>query len=152
MQKPCLKNRKSISLALNQAKALCTQRGERLTDLRLSVLELVLHHDQPAKAYDLLAKLQKKKPSAKPATIYRTLDFLLSLGLVHKIHCLNAYICCLHPEAEKPCLFLICKKCHSVTESSGNTYKKIISQISQTHTFKTTTSSFEVEGLCQNCI
>ena len=149
MHKHTLKNKKSVSLALKKAKLLCAQSGKRLTNLRICVLELILRCDQPVKAYDLLAKLQEQKSSAKPTTIYRTLDFLISLGLVHKIHTLNAYISCLHPEAKNPCLFLICRKCCSVTETPDNVYKEVISQVCQTHAFKTTTSAFEIEGLCQ---
>ena len=75
----------SPAQALAAAEALCTSKGERLTPVRRRVLELVLEAEKPVKAYDLLENLNPGEGAAKPPTVYRALDFLMGLGLVHKI-------------------------------------------------------------------
>jgi Fe2+ or Zn2+ uptake regulation protein/acyl-CoA thioesterase FadM len=57
------------------------------------VLELLITQHAPAKAYDLLPLLDGDK-TAKPPTIYRALDFLVRMGLAHRIESLNAFVAC----------------------------------------------------------
>src|SRR5690349_5876216 len=73
-----------------EAEARCADAGETLTPLRRRVLELLLDHTGPAKAYDLLADLGSGQGPAKPPTVYRALEFLTRLGLAHRIETLNA--------------------------------------------------------------
>ncbi|MEJ0059912.1 MAG: hypothetical protein WDM79_10225 [Terricaulis sp.] len=67
---------------LSEAERRCSDAGESLTPLRRRVLELLMDHHGPAKAYDLLSQLDA---GAKPPTIYRALDFLVRMGLAHRI-------------------------------------------------------------------
>src|SRR5690606_5765404 len=60
--------------------------GGRLTPLRRTVLELISASHKPVGAYDLLDQLvRERKGRAAPPTVYRTLDFLLGCGLIHRI-------------------------------------------------------------------
>lgn len=140
-----------METALEQAEKVCQENDARLTEVRKHVLELIWAGHEPVKAYDLLSDLQKSDPAAKPPTIYRALDFLLEQGLIHKLHRLNAYVGCAHPEEKKPCFFLICTNCHAVTESYDDAYQKLIAKASKSYHFKPQAMTFEVEGLCQQC-
>ncbi len=151
MSHSCQQREKQIEVALGKAAKVCKKHGARLTDVRKNVLELIWSSEQPSKAYDLLKELQKNDPSAKPPTIYRALDFLLELGLIHKLHRFNAYVKCKHPEEKKPCFFLICTNCHVVTESHEGAYGKLINKASMSFDFKPQEATFEIEGLCQQC-
>ena len=64
----------------------------------------------PSKAYDLLEHLGDDG-AAKPPSVYRSLDFLLEMGLAHKIESLNAYVACGHWKHGHAAVFLICDKC-----------------------------------------
>ena len=141
-----------IKRVLQEAQAVCDEKSSRFTRLRKRVLELIWARPEPVKAYDLLSDLQKEDQSAKPSTIYRTLDFLLELGLVHKIHRQNAYVGCADPKEEDPCFFLVCNSCNSVTEKHDKEYLNLIKNISKRYQFKLNDTSFEIEGLCNNCI
>jgi Fe2+ or Zn2+ uptake regulation protein len=66
--------------------------GFKLTSLREQVLDLLLKQDKPIKAYDLLAKLKEIRPSAKPPTVYRVLDFLVDHKAVIRLEACNSYI------------------------------------------------------------
>src|SRR5579871_4177365 len=85
----------TVAESLKQAEKLIEQRGGRLTPLRRKVLTLLLESHGPAKAYDLLQQLGDDG-AAKPPSVYRSLDFLLEMGLAHRIESLNAFIACGH--------------------------------------------------------
>lgn len=147
----CKQHDHCLKTALDQPEKVCQENDARLTEVRRRVLELIWAGHEPVKAYDLLTELQKNDPSAKPPTIYRALDFLLEQELIHKLHRLNAYVGCTHPEENKPCFFLICTNCNSVTESHDDAYRKLIAKVSKSYHFRPQATTFEMEGLCQQC-
>lgn len=148
----CEEHDHCIENALEQAQLVCDENDSRFTSLRKRVLKLIWARHEPVKAYDLLSELQKVDKAAKPSTIYRTLDFLLELGLVHKIHRQNAYVGCVNPKEDRPYFFLVCINCHKVTEKHDEEYYKLVKNITKKHQFKMRDTSFEIEGLCNNCV
>jgi Fur family zinc uptake transcriptional regulator len=110
---------------IRDAESLCEQRGKRFTPMRRRVLELILESERPVKAYDLLEALKPGAGAAKPPTVYRALDFLIGLGLVHKIEALNAYIGCAHRQdcslshGPGEMEFFICSQCGQVEERAS---------------------------------
>lgn len=109
----------SLTKALAAAETHCVERGEKLTPVRKRVLELVLEADGPVKAYDLLEALKPGPGSAKPPTVYRALDFLMTAGLVHKVEALNAFVGCSHAHDDGGAELFICSTCGSVEERHG---------------------------------
>jgi Fur family transcriptional regulator, zinc uptake regulator len=79
---------------LDRADEVCQGRGAALTELRRCVLGLILDAASPSGAYDLLDRLRLTRRRAAPPTVYRTLDFLLDQGLIHKIERLSAFVGC----------------------------------------------------------
>ena len=57
----------------------------RLTSIRKSVLFILWHIDKPLKAYEILDALLERKQHSQAATVYRVLDYLVTMGIVHKI-------------------------------------------------------------------
>lgn len=112
-------NRDSLSHALQTAEKRCQERGEKFTPVRRRVLELVLEADGPVKAYDLLEALKPGPGAAKPPTVYRALDFLMSAGLVHKVEALNAFVGCTHAHDGGGAELFICSDCGTVVEHHG---------------------------------
>lgn len=139
-------SRTSSHKALAEAEALCAAKGERLTPVRKRVLELVIDAARPVKAYDLLEALKPGPGAAKPPTVYRALDFLMSLGLVHKIEALNAYIGCTHTHDDGSAELFICSDCGSVEERHGNAL-----DTSAPEGFMIDRSVIEHFGHCANC-
>lgn len=70
---------------VEKARQYCEQEGARFTHLRETVYALLLDKKGAVGAYDLLDTLKETESNAKPATVYRTLDFLLELGLIHRV-------------------------------------------------------------------
>ena len=70
---------------IHKARAYCEQRGARFTPLREKVYEILVSKHGPMGAYELLDSLKETESSAKPATVYRALDFLLDFGFIHRL-------------------------------------------------------------------
>jgi Fur family zinc uptake transcriptional regulator len=102
---------RALQAELTVAEARCAQEDQRLTTPRRRVLELLLRHGQPMKAYDLIAGFSEEGPPAKPPTVYRALDFLEKQGFAHRIESLNAYVACRRGAETHAAAFLICDCC-----------------------------------------
>lgn len=138
---------------LVRAETACAQRGARLTEIRRTVLELVLQAGEPIGAYALLDRLRDRTGQGKPPTVYRALDFLLAQGLIHRVERLNAFVGC-HDEAghPHPVQFLICGECGSVSEFEDVAVGLAISNIAQPKGFVIRQAFVEVEGVCAECV
>ena len=142
----------NVVTRLAEAESLCATTGARLTPLRKEVLELILNASGPMGAYDLLAKIKSEsdRPAAPP-TVYRTLDFLLEKGFIHRLTSINAYIPCCHPREGHQAAFLICTECKNVKEASAQGLLKQLDELSASDQFTAHHSIIEISGICQQC-
>lgn len=138
---------------LEEAEAVCAQRGTRMTALRRQVLALVLETGRPTSAYDLLDRLRAHHKGAAPPTVYRALDFLLEQGLIHKMERLSAYIGCVHAhETPHPSAqFLICRQCGRVVELEDAAIGAALDAAASRLGFRAHGSTIEIEGICAAC-
>ncbi|REL25312.1 transcriptional regulator Zur [Thalassotalea euphylliae] len=137
---------------ISQAQQVCEKRGARLTRARADVLKLLAQHDGAVGAYDLLAQLQKTDESAKPATIYRALDFLSKQGFVHKIESINAFVMCHHiSDCNHPVQLLICDECGHVEEIQSSNLDLALRAMADASGFTISHQIVEAHGRCQRC-
>lgn len=137
--------------ALAAAEARCAHVGEHLTPLRRRVLELLLAHHGPAKAYDLLEKLKIEHAAAKPPTVYRALEFLVRLGLAHKVESQSAFIACVGGHGHAPALVLLCNRCGDATEADSGPLFTDAHAAAETAGFALETLVIEASGVCGRC-
>lgn len=140
-----------LSDSLKEAETLCEQRGGRLTPLRKQVLTLLLQSEGPAKAYDLLEQMGDEDGAAKPPSVYRSLDFLLEMGLAHRIESLNAFVACGHWKHGHAAVFLICDKCGTAGELHAHDSVKKLTQEVESVKFQMRSAVIEIRGLCRDC-
>jgi Fur family zinc uptake transcriptional regulator len=145
-------HRRCINAALARANDLCAAENLRLTPTRESVLRLLWQSHRPMGAYQLQDQLAKLsgKPIAPP-TIYRAVEFLVKVGLIHRIASLNAYIGCPFPTSDHSNLFLICTNCGSAAEVAHNSINDLLVSASEKANFTLQEQSLELFGLCPNC-
>jgi Fur family zinc uptake transcriptional regulator len=141
----CIKN------ALKEAEAACINSGLRLTQLRRQVLQLVWLSHAPVKAYEILEQMHKDNPKTAPPTVYRTLDFLIQAGLVHKIESLNAYVGCGDPTHPHIGQFFICEACGAVAEINEPRITRLINQEARHLGFQSQRQVIEIKGHCPQC-
>ncbi len=140
----------NVEDSLNEAEALCLKRGGRLTPLRRRVLTLLLESPEPAKAYDLLDKLGSTG-AAKPPSVYRSLEFLLEMGLAHRIESLNAFVACGHWDHGHAAVFLICDRCGSAGELHPDNALRVLKSEVSSVGFEMRNAVIEIRGLCAAC-
>ena len=141
-----------IDAALNRAFALCAERNARMTPTRESVLRLLWQSHQPLGAYQLQDQLATLlgKPIAPP-TVYRAIEFLMALGLIHRIASLNAYLGCPFPNSEHSNLFMICTHCGSAAEVTHSPLNDLLQKASDKANFTLQSQTLELFGLCPQC-
>ena len=137
--------------ALKTAERLCDNRGVRLTPMRRQVLELIWESHRAVKAYDLLDRIKPKAGTAKPATVYRALDFLMEQGLIHKVESLNAFIGCSYSEHQHQQLLLTCSQCQEVEERPAEGVMEAIAKELERAAFIIHHKAIEIHGLCGRC-
>lgn len=169
-----------IAQRLRTAKEQCRLSGARFTPLRQQIYQLVLEANNPIGAYDLITQLQqlrlatseddkhtkalsipasseqaplKKQPTKNvaPPTVYRSLEFLLSEGLIHQLTSINAYVPCCHPRAQHTAAFLICDQCHRVQECSSLPVQQMMRFADRDVGFIVERSVIELSGRCHLC-
>lgn len=118
MTSPCPHDRNAepwtapqVERALEAVAVRLAAAGERLTEPRRRVLELLVSAAGPVKAYDLVARFHPDLRVAKPATVYRALQFLETKGLVHRLSTIKSYVACDPDGLAPPAAFLLCECC-----------------------------------------
>ena len=140
-----------VAEALTKAEHLCAERGVQLTPVRHKVLELIWESHKAFKAYELLDRLKPLQQAAKPATVYRALDFLIEQGLIHRVESLNAFVGCRCSGHKHEQLLLICKHCNEVDERSAPDVMSALSQEFKQAGFMVHSKAIEVHGICAKC-
>jgi len=140
-----------VSEALVTAENLCVDRGVQLTPIRHKVLELIWESHKAVKAYELLDRLKPLQQAAKPATIYRALDFLMEQGLIHRVESLNAFVGCRCSGHQHEQLLLICKLCQEVEERNAKEVMSALSEETRQAGFIVYSKAIEVHGICTKC-
>ena len=134
------------------AEARCAQAAERLTPARLAAYAELVASERPLSAYELIALLEKRQQrKIAPLTIYRHLDFLIRVGLVHRLETTQSYLPCSHPEHTHNSQYLLCSSCGHVDEVESARLESLLNKIAGTHGFQPERAVVEVKGLCGDC-
>jgi len=138
--------------ALAHAEAVCVKRGERLTPMRRSVLEVLSGSHKPLGAYEIIDLVAARGARPAPITIYRALDFLTAQGMVHRIESRNAFLACINNHASgAPVVFLICEHCGAVGEAASGAVADSLNAAAKNAGFTPKSPVIEISGVCAHC-
>ena len=130
----------------------CAAAGERLTPARLAAYAELLSSDRPVSAYELIALLEERQQrKIAPLTVYRHLDFLIRVGLVHRLESTQSYLPCDHPEHAHESQYLLCSSCGHADEVESKALESMVQQIVDERGFQAEQSVVEIRGVCQSC-
>ena len=136
----------------SQVENACLRQGVQLTPLRRRVLDVFSSHAPPLGAYAILEELSRRESKQiAPPTVYRTLDFLLEHGFVHKIESLNAYAPCEHLDHAHHGMLLICETCGRSEEIEDTEVMRAIVETAAAAGFGLKRVMVEAQGLCRRC-
>jgi len=140
----------ALGAELTSANLRCEAAGQKLTQPRRRVLELLLRAGQPVKAYDLIAAFGEDGAPAKPPTVYRALEFLTHHGFAHRIESLNAYVACRRGDERHAAAFLICDCCGATREIASHGASPMAA-LGDAAGYAVTSVTIEAHGLCADC-
>jgi Fur family zinc uptake transcriptional regulator len=146
-----MKSKAKPSAKVTPSGSLEVSRAPRLTPIRQQVFNIMARANKALGAYDILAEMQKTKPGFTPVTVYRTLEFLLEHGLIHRIESSNAFIVCEHPGEAHRSQLLICDQCGTVKEIEASVISEQLDKKAQRAGFKEIRQTLETHGLCRDC-
>lgn len=130
----------------------CEKLEEKLTPARLGAYAELVACKKPVSAYELIALLEKRQDrKIAPLTVYRHLEFLTRVGLVHRLESTQSYLPCVHPEHTHESQYFVCSDCGQVKEVESKRLKKLLEKIAAEFSFKPKNAVIEVEGLCKSC-
>jgi len=124
-----------------------------LTKNQTLVLNALMKTEGPTSAYSLLDQLRGDGFRA-PLQVYRALEKLIEMGLVHRLESLNSFVACAHPHDHRHGLvaFAICDNCGQVDEFSDAIIEKRLKGWATDHSFKLAKATIEMRGTCANCL
>jgi Fur family zinc uptake transcriptional regulator len=114
-------------------------------------LVTLLEAGRPATAYELLDLIKLEDTSITPASIYRSLDFLVNMGLVHRLDSTRSFVACEHPDHPHAGQFLICRECGTVVEAEDKRIARATEDLGERHGFTLDHRTVELVGLCGGC-
>ncbi|WP_158816918.1 Fur family transcriptional regulator [Methylocapsa sp. S129] len=135
-----------------QVEQSCAVKGLHLTPLRRQILAIVAQAPAPLGAYAIIEELSREQHKAvAPPTVYRTLEFFLENGFLHKVESRNAYAPCEHLGHDHHGILLICERCGRTDEIENASFDKLLQATAAKAGFVTQRQVVEIEGLCESC-
>lgn len=124
----------------------------QLTRNQALVLDVLEEAKSPLSAYTILDHLREEGLRA-PLQIYRALDKLLDLRLVHRLESINSFVACAHPQCHTQGLiaFAICEICGQVAEFSDADVQQGLLRWGKANGFSTDKTIIELRGTCAEC-
>jgi Fur family zinc uptake transcriptional regulator len=126
-----------------------------LTKNQALVLGALKAASSPKSAYDILDDLRVDGFRA-PLQVYRALEKLTELGLVHRLESLNAFVACADPHDHAAhehgiTAFAICEDCGTVTEFHDQGIEGRLHAWQSAKDFKPEKTTIEIRGHCKDC-
>ncbi len=140
-----------LTRSLRRIEALCRARGGRLTRQRRAVLIELLSANRPLSAYEIVDRLRSADGTSTPASVYRTLAFLMAAGIVHRLETTRSFVPCEHPDAPHRVQFVICRACGRVVEAEDERIAAAADRLGRRLGFALEQRTVELTGVCEGC-
>ncbi len=128
------------------------QQGYRVTAPREAIVEALIGFQRAFSADDLLQHLRESDPSVGRATVFRTLDMLVGLGLLDRLHAADgchSYV--LAHSRSRHYHHLICNSCGTVVPFESCNVETLYPTVSRETDFQISSHMLELFGLCGAC-
>lgn len=145
-----------LEAAVSRAKSVCKSKGIKFTHLREQVFRSVAASHKAVGAYDIIEMLAQNGKKIAPISMYRILDALSEIGLIHRLESQNSYFAChsRHGADMNDCrsqVFLICKTCDTVVEIEAPEIGAAVKNAAISAEFQLHEALLEITGLCKHC-
>jgi Fur family transcriptional regulator, zinc uptake regulator len=145
-------HKRCLEEALARAHTAFEAKGLKLTPLRQRVFGEIAASHRAMGAYEVLDQLAARGERLAPISIYRALETLVAVGLVHRFESRNAFFAChaAHAKRQRQ-LVLACEVCGRIAELDGGRVFAAIDKTVGGAAFSPKSALVEVWGLCATC-
>lgn len=146
-----------MSINQEKFKQMLKEKGLKVTNQRLLVLEVLAEHrDRHMAAEDIYELVKEDYPDIGLATVYRTVQLLLEMQLVDRIHlddgCVRYEIGHLFDgETKHHHHHLICRNCGKVLSFEDDLLEELEQHIEESTGFHVLDHELKFYGQCQEC-
>ena len=126
------------------------EKGYRVTPQREMIIEALAHSGKHVTAEEVFAEVQERARAVNIATVYRTLDLLVSEGLATRMALGDGrlvYATIRHG----PHLHLLCRKCGQAIEASNGLVAALGAELLERCGFRADLQHLSILGLCDEC-
>jgi len=125
--------------------------GGKRSSKRDRILEIFLAQKGHVTADDLYDLVRQQEPGIGRATVYRTLQWMVSAGIAHKVD-FGEGRSRFEPSLRHPRHFhLICTQCHRSSEFLSSDIELILEEVAAARNFQTVETEIKLFGLCEEC-
>jgi Fur family transcriptional regulator, ferric uptake regulator len=123
--------------------------GYRLTPQRQLILEAVRRAADHITPEDVYQRVHRLNPAISRATIYRTLDFLCELRLIHALYWGGQMY--YEIADDRPHHHLVCRVCGGMIECEPVLLQMLFEAVEKKHQFIIDMNHVALFGLCRQC-
>lgn len=148
------KNNPKIQKYLDLAQTALKKKGGRITKARLLVLQALAEASTPLNQKDILQQIKKndRTQNVDQVSVYRILEVLTELGLVHKVG--QGFLPCTHSSCQTSHhIFLICSSCGLTQEVHlpESEFDFLYTTIQAKTLFLSSSAVVNMTGVCGDC-
>ena len=123
--------------------------GYRLTPQRRMILQAVRQAADHVTPDEVYAAVHRQNPAVSRATIYRTLDFLCEVRLIHALYWGGQMY--YEIAANQPHHHLVCRACGGMFECEPALLQILFEAVEKKHRFTIDMDHMALFGVCQHC-
>ena len=135
----------------SEVRARLNARGERMTRPRQAVVAAMTGNAGHLTVEQICAAVAELDPTVHRASVYRTLDMLVDLGIVQHVHVGHGPTVYHLASSEIAHLHLQCVRCGSITDAPLTLLSTASNRLEQTYGFTLDVGHVALAGLCRNC-
>jgi Fur family ferric uptake transcriptional regulator len=126
------------------------RQGYRLTPQREMIVEAVAHAGRHVTAEEVYEQVRARASAVNLATVYRTLDLLVELGLISRADLGDGRVTYASP-IHGPHCHLVCRRCGCVIEADYELVAPLGEQLQERYRFVADLDHVAIPGVCADC-
>jgi Fur family ferric uptake transcriptional regulator len=126
------------------------KQGYRLTPQREMIVEAVAHAGRHVTAEEVYEQVLTRTSAVNVATVYRTLDLLVELGLISRADLGDGRVTYASP-VHGPHCHLVCRRCGCVIEADHALVVPLDERLQEQYCFVADLDHLAIPGLCADC-
>ena len=140
-----------LAQIMQQVRDEARRRGVRWTNQRQIIVEIFIASNDHVTAEELHHRVRSIDASVSAATVYRTINLLVEIGVAHKRHFSSGSASFESALTKNHHDHLVCMSCGVITEFVHEPLEIQQNEVAQAHGFQLLHHRMELYGMCRNC-